>query len=236
MNKICKIRIAIIEDHQLTRLGIRKLLEQKEEIVVVGEAENAVTGLEMLKKVQPDIAIIDIGLPDKDGIQLTQELKALSPGENLHTKVLILTVDNHPESVLAAFAAGADSYCTKYIDFDTLVVALRNTYEGNSWIDPAIARIVLQAPQGNTQLRPHQQNILPDSQGEKNNTAAYNLSTSEIQVLRLMVEGCTNVMIAQQLDISLGTVKSHVRNILSKLGAEDRTQAAVRALRDGLLG
>lgn len=226
MNKICKIRIAIIEDHELSRLGIRKLLEQKEEIVVVGEAANAVTGLEMLKKVQPDIAIIDIGLPDKDGIQLTQELKALSPGENLHTKVLILTVHNHPESVLAAFAAGADSYCTKYVDFDTLVVALRKTYEGNSWIDPSIAGIVLQAAQGN---------ILPDSQGEKNNIAAYNLSTREIQVLRLMVEGCTNVMIAQQLNISPGTVKSHVRNILSKLGADDRTQAAVRALRDGLL-
>jgi DNA-binding NarL/FixJ family response regulator len=236
MNKTCKIRIAIIEDHELSRLGIKKLLEQKEEIVVVGEAANGVTGMEMLKKVQPDIAIIDIGLPDKDGIQLTQELKALSPGENLHTKVLILTVDNHPESVLAAFAAGADSYCTKYVDFDTLVVALRNTYEGNCWIDPAIAWIVLQAAQRNTQLRPDEQNILPDSQGQKNNTAAYNLSTREIQVLRLMVDGCTNCMIAQQLDISLGTVKSHVRNILSKLGADDRTQAAVRALRDGLLG
>lgn len=236
MNKICKIRIAIIEDHELIRLGIRTLLEQKEEIVVVGEAANGVTGLEMLRKVKPDIAIIDIGLPDKDGIQLTQELKALSPGENLHTKVLILTVDNHPESVMAAFAAGANSYCTKYVDFDTLVVALRNTYVGNSWIDPTIAGIVLQAAQRNTQLRPDECNILPDSQGQKNNTAASNLSAREIQVLRLMVDGCTNGMIAQQLDISLWTVKSHVRNILSKLGADDRTQAVVRALRDGLLG
>ncbi|MDH6099368.1 response regulator transcription factor [Anabaenopsis sp. FSS-46] len=233
---MCKMRIAIIEDHELIRLGIRRLLEQRAEIEVVGEAANAVTGLEMLKKVQPDIAIIDIGLPDKDGIQLTQELKALSPGENLHTKVLILTVDNHPESVMAAFAAGANSYCTKYVDFYTLMVALRNTYQGNCWIDPAIARIVLQAAQANTQLRPDEYNILPDSQGEKNNTAARNLSAREIQVLRLIVDGCTNDMIAQQLDINLGTVKSHIRSILSKLGADDRTQAAVSALRHGLLG
>ena len=238
MNKICKIRIAIIEDHELTRLGIRRLLEQRAEIEVVGEAANAVTGLEMLKKVQPDIAIIDIGLPDKDGIQLTRELKALSPAKYSPTKVLILTLHDHQESVLAAFAAGADSYCMKDITFDTLLVALRNTYQGNCWIDPAIASIVLQAAQANTQLLTDEDNIFSpaDSQVQKNNTPAYNLSTREVQVLRLMVEGCTNPIIAQRLYISIGTVKSHVRSILSKLGADDRTQAAVSALRHGLLG
>jgi DNA-binding NarL/FixJ family response regulator len=126
----------------------------------------------------------------------------------------------------------------KDITFDTLLVALRNTYQGNCWIDPAIARIVLQAAQANTQLLTNDQNIFSpaDSQGQKNNTPAYNLSTREVQVLRLMVEGCTNTIIAQRLYISIGTVKSHVRSILSKLGADDRTQAAVNALRHGLLG
>jgi DNA-binding NarL/FixJ family response regulator len=137
-----KIRIALIEDHDLTRVGIRTALLQKSEIEVVGEAANAAEGLKMLKKLQPDIAIIDIGLPDKDGIELTRELKALTHGDDSATKVLILTLRDNKEAVLAAFAAGADSYCMKDIKFDNLMEAVRVTYNGNAWIDPAIARIV----------------------------------------------------------------------------------------------
>ncbi len=129
-----KIRIALIEDHDLTRVGIRTALLQKEEIEVVGEAATAAEGLRMLKKVQPDIAIIDIGLPDKDGIELTRELKSIFNGEDSPTKVLILTLRDNKEAVLAAFAAGADSYCMKDIKFDNLLEAVRVTYNGNAWI------------------------------------------------------------------------------------------------------
>ncbi len=128
-----KIRIALIEDHDLTRVGIRTALVQKEEIEVVGEAANAAEGLKMLKTLQPDIAIVDIGLPDKDGIELTRELKS-SSGTELTTKVLILTLRDNKEAVLAAFAAGADSYCMKDIKFDNLLEAVRVTYNGNAWI------------------------------------------------------------------------------------------------------
>ncbi|BAZ49467.1 LuxR family two component transcriptional regulator [Nostoc sp. NIES-4103] len=237
-----KIRIALIEDHDLTRVGIKTALLQREEIEVVGEAANAKDGLKMLRSVQPDIAIIDIGLPDKDGIELTRELKSTAKVEELSTRVLILTLRDNKEAVLAAFAAGADSYCMKDIKFDNLLEAVRVTYNGNAWIDPAIARIVLQQAQQNP---PSPQTTLTDNKNLTQNPDflenqeiidPYTLTERELEVLQLIVEGCSNAVIAERLYITVGTVKTHVRNILNKLCADDRTQAAVRALRSGLVG
>ncbi|MBD2346850.1 response regulator transcription factor [Anabaena subtropica] len=237
-----KIRIALIEDHDLTRVGIRTALLQKEEIEVVGEAANATEGLNMLKKVQPDIAIIDIGLPDKDGIELTRELKSINNGADFPTKVLILTLRDNKEAVLAAFAAGADSYCMKDIKFDNLLEAVKVTYNGNAWIDPAIARIVLQQAQqqptksDTTTAQPKNSVINPETEDNLDTINPYTLTERELEVLQLIVEGCSNAIIAERLYITVGTVKTHVRNILNKLCADDRTQAAVRALRSGLVG
>ncbi|BAY26124.1 LuxR family two component transcriptional regulator [Calothrix sp. NIES-2100] len=236
-----KIRIALIEDHDLTRVGIRTALLQKEEIEIVGEAANAAEGLKMLKTLQPDIAIVDIGLPDKDGIELTRELKSTSNGSELTTKVLILTLRDNKEAVLAAFAAGADSYCMKDIKFDNLLEAVRVTYNGNAWIDPAIARIVLQQAQQNPAkpeiVSSDTKSLMNTSGGETHeHIDAYTLTERELEVLQLIVEGCSNAVIAERLYITVGTVKTHVRNILNKLCADDRTQAAVRALRSGLVG
>ena len=238
-----KIRVALIEDHDLTRVGIRTALMQKDEIEVVGEAANAVEGMKMLKLLQPDLAIIDIGLPDKDGIELTREVKSTEIGEQLRTRVLILTLRDNKEAVLAAFAAGADSYCMKDIRFDNLLEAVRVTYNGNAWIDPAIARIVLQQAQ---QKNPHKPEVTSfDTKTVVNNPESvenlealdpYTLTERELEVLQLIVEGCSNAVIAERLYITVGTVKTHVRNILNKLCADDRTQAAVRALRSGLVG
>lgn len=243
---MAKIRVALIEDHDLTRVGIRTALLQKEEIEVVGEATNATDGLRMLKTVQPDIAIVDIGLPDKDGIELTREVKSAINGEVIATKVLILTLRDNKEAVLAAFAAGADSYCMKDIRFDNLLEAVRVTYNGNAWIDPAIARIVLQQARQNP---PKPELTFIDSKpvATANNPEVvesqhddiiepYILTERELEVLQLIVEGCSNAVIAERLYITVGTVKTHVRNILNKLCADDRTQAAVRALRSGLVG
>ncbi|MBK1987607.1 response regulator transcription factor [Sphaerospermopsis aphanizomenoides BCCUSP55] len=238
-----KIRIALIEDHELTRVSIRTALLQKKEIEIVGEASNAVDGLNMLKTTQPDIAIVDIGLPDKDGIELTRDLKATAEDENLNTKVLILTLRDNKEAVLAAFAAGADSYCMKDVKFDNLLEAVRVTYNGYAWIDPAIARIVLQQAQQNP-IKPEptpdrsDQTVADDLESLENeqNLGLYTLTERELEVLQLIVEGCSNAIIAQRLFITIGTVKTHVRNILNKLSADDRTQAAVRALRSGIVG
>jgi len=239
-----RIRVALIEDHDLTRVGIRTALMQKDEIEVVGEAANATEGLNMLKLLQPDIAIIDIGLPDKDGIELTREVKSTASGEELVTKVLILTLRDNKEAVLAAFAAGADSYCMKDIRFDNLLEAVRVTYNGNAWIDPAIARIVLQQAQ---QKNPPKlevnsfdaKTVVPNPESAVDTQEVidpYTLTERELEVLQLIVEGCSNAVIAERLYITVGTVKTHVRNILNKLCADDRTQAAVRALRSGLVG
>ncbi|MBO3462648.1 response regulator transcription factor [Aetokthonos hydrillicola Thurmond2011] len=239
-----KIRVALIEDHDLTRVGIRTALMQREEIQVVGEAGNATEGFNMLKLLQPDIAIIDIGLPDKDGIELTREVKSTADGTDSVTKVLILTLRDNKEAVLAAFAAGADSYCMKDIKFDNLLEAVRVTYNGNAWIDPAIARIVLEQAQ---QKNPHKREGTSfETKTAANNPGTavenqevidpYTLTERELEVLQLIVEGCSNAVIAERLYITVGTVKTHVRNILNKLCADDRTQAAVRALRSGLVG
>lgn len=239
-----QIRVALIEDHDLTRVGIRAALQQRGEIDVVGEAANGREGLKLLQSVRPDIAIVDIGLPDIDGIELTRQFKAsLSEEEEPIPKVLILTLQDNEESVLAAFAAGADSYCMKDINSDNLLEALRVTQEGNAWIDPAIARIVLKQTRQTRTSEPQTIEIAPTKKVAIDATEpeyhqmleAYPLTERELEVLQLIVEGYSNAAIAEKLYITVGTVKTHVRNILNKLCADDRTQAAVRALRSGLV-
>jgi DNA-binding NarL/FixJ family response regulator len=238
-----KIRVALIEDHDLTRVGIRTALMQKSEFEVVGEAANAADGLKMLKASHPDIAIVDIGLPDKDGIELTKELKSSEIGNDSSTKVLILTLQDNKEAVLAAFAAGADSYCMKDDTFENLLEAVRVTYNGYAWIDPSIARIVLQQAKANPSQPDSNQavdkavvQIAKETSENQEAIDPYTLTERELEVLQLIVEGCSNAVIAERLYITVGTVKTHVRNILNKLCADDRTQAAVRALRSGLVG
>lgn len=236
-----KIRVALIEDHDLTRVSIRTALQQKGEIEVVGEAPNAAEGLKLLSLVHPDVAIVDIGLPDKDGIELTREIKSEAGNDETRTRVLILTLRDSKEAVLAAFAAGADSYCMKDVKYDNLLEAVRVTYNGNAWIDPAIARIVLQQAKTNpTKIDVTSSDASAASvDGEQTDEQIidpYTLTERELEVLQLIVEGCSNALIAERLYITVGTVKTHVRNILNKLCADDRTQAAVRALRSGLVG
>ena len=240
-----KIRVALIEDHDLTRVGIRTALQQRQEIAVVGEAANGTEGLKLLQTALPDIAIVDIGLPDIDGIELTRQLKASQDETKPAPKVLILTLQDNEEAVLAAFAAGADSYCMKDISFDRLLEALQVTQEGNSWIDPAIAKIVLHQTRqssdqntSTTQIPTSSKTVAIQATEQEytNMLEAYPLTERELEVLELIVEGFSNAAIAEKLYITVGTVKTHVRNILNKLCADDRTQAAVRALRSGLVG
>lgn len=237
-----KIRVALIEDHDLTRVSIRTALQQKGEIEVVGEAPNAAEGLKLLSLVHPDVAIVDIGLPDKDGIELTREIKSEAGNDETRTRVLILTLRDSKEAVLAAFAAGADSYCMKDVKYDNLLEAVRVTYNGNAWIDPAIARIVLQQAKTNptkidgTTSEANAASVESGGQTDEQMIDPYTLTERELEVLQLIVEGCSNAVIAERLYITVGTVKTHVRNILNKLCADDRTQAAVRALRSGLVG
>ena len=236
-----KISIVLVEDHDLTRVGLRTALEQESNMKIVGEAANGKKGLEILKQTQPDIAIIDIGLPDMDGIELTQKFKQhIAASRARETKVLILTMHDNEDAVMGAFAAGADSYSVKDVSLDKLKEAINTTYEGNAWIDPIIARTVLK------QAKKKQPDIPIPAPGDQKTVminaveAEYQqflescpLTERELEVLELIVAGRSNAEIAEKLYITVGTVKTHVRSILNKLCADDRTQAAVRALRSG---
>ncbi|BAU11025.1 two-component response regulator [Leptolyngbya sp. NIES-3755] len=228
-----KIRVVLIEDHDLTRFGIRALLKEQG-IELVGEARDARSGLNLIRSVQPDVAIVDIGLPDMTGIELTQQFRA--DAESPDTKVLIMTMHDDEEMVLAAFAAGADSYCMKDISGGRLAEAIQTTAGGNAWIDPGIARIVLsQVKLAQPSIAATTVTINRLSTEDSGMISDYPLTTRELDVLELIVDGRSNAEIAERLYITIGTVKTHVRNILNKLCVNDRTQIAVRALRAGLI-
>jgi DNA-binding NarL/FixJ family response regulator len=235
-----EIKIVLIEDHKLTRIGLRAAFQTDPEIKIVGEAANGREGLTILEMTKPDVAIVDIGMPEMDGIELSQKFRQFqAQNDDDRTKILILTMRGTEESVLAAFAAGADSYCMKDSETESLLQAVKQTHEGHSWIDPAIANLVVQ------KIRVE----LPDASGTQQKTVAINaiepeyeqvmktypLTERELEILELIVAGDSNALIAEKLYVTIGTVKTHVRSILSKLCVDDRTQAAVRALRSGLV-
>ena len=249
-----EITVVLIEDHDLTRIGLVAAINQFDNIKVVGDAATGNQGLKILAETQPDVAIIDIGLPDIDGIEITKQLKQAQKEKQLentgdktpikNTKVIILTMHDKQDSVLSAFAAGADSYSLKDVSLENLNQAIKITYEGDSWIDPAIARVVLQQAKRNktvlTTLQEQEDNNLvqiePLDDEQQQIVDNFPLTDRELDVLELIVGGCNNAQIAEELFVSVGTVKTHVRNILNKLCVNDRTQAAVYALRSGLVG
>ena len=230
------LQIVLIEDHDLTRIALRTALQQTGTIEVIGEATNGRQGLELLARTHPDVAVVDIGLPDFDGIELIRQFRQFQAQPT--TKILILTMQENEESVLAAFAAGADSYCMKDVSIERLAEALHTTFEGNSWIDPLIANVVLRQVRqktvavGTANLTAKVGVVEPEVAQLVEDAA---LTGRELEILQLIVDGYSNAAIADHLFISLGTVKTHVRNILNKLSADDRTQAAVLALRSGLI-
>lgn len=208
-----KPRVVIVEDHALTRAGLRTSLERSCD--VVGEAADGIAGLDVILRERPDVAIVDIGLPGLDGIALTQRVRAELP----RTRVVIVTMIDLEEEVIAALAAGADAYCLKNSEPERVVDAVRIAAEGGAFFDPQIAHLVLAQFSS-----PRKDDLRPSP-----------LTPRETEILRLIADGRANAEIAEQLFIGLGTVKGHIRDILSKLSASDRTHAAVMALRKGYI-
>jgi NarL family two-component system response regulator LiaR len=208
-------RVLIVEDHALTRAGLRAALRHAG-FLVVGEAGDGQRGLEEATDLKPDVAVVDLGLPGLDGIELTRRLRQSVPD----TGVVILTMHDLDTEVLAALAAGADAYCVKSSDPHGVVTAVRTVAEGGAYFDPAVAHIVLRKI-----AAPALQPV----------TDASPLTVRETEILQLIAEGAGNADIAKRLSLGLGTVKGHIRDILEKLSAADRTQAAVTALRRGII-
>ncbi len=242
-----KISVVLIEDHDLSRIGLCAALKQYSDIEIINNAANGEDGFKKVTTHQPDVALVDIGLPDIDGIEVAQKLKQYqAENSDFNTKILMLTMHDSEDSVMAAFAAGADSYSLKDVSMDNLVEAIRTTHEGNAWIDPAIARIVLKQAQSTKDTSATVAENIPQAEDDTQAITAiaeeyqqlietYPLTDRELEVLELIVAGCSNAEISAKLYITVGTVKTHVCHILNKLCADDRTQAAVRALRAGLV-
>ncbi len=205
--------MVIVEDHALTRAGLRTALQSSFD--VVGEAADGLTGWETIARERPDVAVIDIGIPALDGVALTKRVRAELPS----TRVVIVTMVDLEDEVLAALAAGADAYCLKSSELERIAEAVRIASEGGAYFDPRIAHVVLARFAA---TKPSDARFSP-------------LTERETEILRLISEGRANSEIAGSLHIGLGTVKGHIRDILEKLSAADRTQAAVVALKKGYI-
>jgi len=227
------LRLLIVEDHELARFGLSMALSERADITVVGEAQNGEEGVRLALSEKPDIVLMDIGMPVMDGITATLQIKAQLPD----TKVAILTSISNSEEVLASLAAGADAYCMKDIKIDRLHQVLEMVMDGALWLDPAIARLVVQSlPNGPgvaADSSVTEQSKEPAAQPKRR----YNteLTDREQEVLQLIVEGKSNKEIAVALKVSSHTAKAHVANIIQKLAVDDRTQVAVKALKGGLV-
>lgn len=189
----------IVEDHELTRFGLKTAFEDVDYIGVIYEAATAENALEIFKNNQIDLVIMDLGLPNMNGIDATKVIHDM----NKDAKIIILTSHNDEKEVLNSLKAGANAYCSKEINLQRLVQVVQSVADGAAWFDPSIAHIVLQATT-NTKM-----NTEPDT-SYKN----YDLTAREAQILKLMTEGFSNMEIAQHLVISVNTTKAHVASIL----------------------
>ena len=200
--------ILIVEDHELTRFGLKTAFETNDFINKIYEAESAEKALEIVNNNHVDLIVMDLGLPGMNGIEATQKIKEMDND----IKIVILTSHNDEQEVLNTLKAGANAYCSKEINPKRLVQVIQSVLDGAAWFDPSISHIVLQAA----------------TSSQTNDTAApakdYGLTSREAQILKLITEGYSNIEIANNLFVSINTTKAHVASILQKLEVDDRLQ------------
>ena len=213
-SNVSPIRVVVVEDDQMMQLGLEQAFSKYPQLEIVEQADDGYLGIRAALKHQPDLIIIDIGLPRLDGIAVTEQIKAKLP----KVKIVMLTSHTVQTEVVAALAAGADAYCVKGAKVEKLINAIAVVQDGATYLDPQIAKLVV------ANLKPpvDDRNI-------------GNLTEREMEVLELIVEGRSNPQIAKMLYLSPNTIKTHVRSIMNKLTVDDRVQAAVVALRSGLV-
>jgi NarL family two-component system response regulator LiaR len=213
---VSKIRILIAEDHAVVREGTRQILEQESDLSVIGEAGDGEEAIKLAGNERPDVIIMDISMPKVDGIQATKRIKELYSD----IAILILTAYDDEQFIFSLLEAGAAGYLLKSVRSRELIDAVHQVYAGESVLHPIIARKVLNR-------------FVPSEEAEKKAEATEVLSLREIDVLKLATKGLSNQDIADQLCLSLRTVQAHLGHIFNKLGVSSRTEAVVRALKEG---
>lgn len=214
-----KSNILIVEDHELTRFGLKTAFENCEDINEIYESESAETAINIVKDKHIDLVIMDLGLPGMNGIDATANIKQY----NSEIKVVVLTSHNDVQEVLNSLKAGANAYCSKEINPKRLIEVVHSVLDGASWFDPSISHIVLEAAAKSQKTE------------EYTPQKDYGLTSRESQILKLITEGYSNNEIANQLFVSINTTKAHVASILQKLEVDDRLQAALKALKERLV-
>jgi DNA-binding NarL/FixJ family response regulator len=228
-----KIRVLLADDQDIIRTGLTIILNHQADIEVVGQAADGVEAIELAKKLQPDVILMDIKMPRLNGIQATRQIIATFP----RTQIIILTTYDTDDWVFDGIRAGAIGYLLKDTSGDNLAEAVRGALRGESQMDPTVARKVLRefqhvtaAPRPAGTLTPGT-TVLAAAEEEP----LEKLTDREEEILKLLAAGLSNREIAQQLSLSEGTVKNHISAILAKLHANDRTQAVLTALKRGLV-
>ena len=217
------IKILLVEDHKLMRVGLKSLFEELEGLEVISEAQSGKEAVEKYKISHPDIILMDIGLPDISGIEATKRILE----HNSLAKVIMLTSHISEQEVIDSLHAGACAYVMKDINIEILKMIIKTVKEGAMWLDPQAVPI----------LRDKNCGVIPPRQMSRSMIKEQHatLTQREYEVLKLVVDGKSNNEIAKELTISEHTAKAHVCNIIQKLVVDDRTQAAVKALKEGLV-
>lgn len=216
------IKVIIVEDFKLTRVGLRCALNANPDIDVVAEAEDAQEGLKLIERYKPDVILMDLGLPGMNGIEAMVKCKEM----NIPSKIIALTSHDRSEEVIASLTSGASAYCMKDIDPTKLADVVRDVNMGVCWIDPVVAQITL-----NSLPKIENIGVLP----EKSTSGKVPLTEREFEVLKHLVSGKSNTEIAKELIVSVHTAKAHVCSILQKMCVNDRVQAAVKAVKEGMV-
>lgn len=227
MSEEKQTRVILAEDDEPTRFWLKLTLQNAKVFDVVGVAGDGQTAVNLSLEHKPDLLLMDIGMPVMDGVEASRKIKEALPD----VKIIMFTSHDTDDSVFAALSAGADGYCLKTLSADQLLKAVSSVLDGAAWLDPGIARKVLKAASQAVMESEKEQ-----SSGKATEPVNYfALSARELEVLALLVDGLSNQEIADKLCLGTETIKTHMRHIMRKLSVSDRTQAAIKAMRQGIV-
>jgi len=215
------ITVVIIDDHPIVRAGMRAVLEAVDDIEVLAEGGDAADALRLVEEHNPQVLVLDINLPDKSGLDVTQTLRQ----QDCSTAVLILTAHDDPEMVFSLLEYGATGYVLKDDALETLAAAVRAAAQGESWLSPTVASQVVQ--------RAVRQETKQSSETEQASLTESPLTPREMEILQLLSQGLDNTAIAEKLMVTKRTVQNHISNVYGKLGVASRTEAMLLAIRNG---